>query len=100
MNIGSAIKTIRNHFGLSQEELSERTSISQTSISQIENGVKNPSARSIKKICAVLQVPEAVVYIMGVEDSDVPAARKKIFDQLFPEIKDLAIQIIGKKYFQ
>ncbi len=97
MNIGIAIKTIRTHFGISQEDLSLKTGISQTSISQIENGLKNPSKRTIKKICDVFQIPEAIVYIIGVDHSDVPESRKKIFDQLFPQIKELAIQIIGNR---
>lgn len=97
MNIGNAIKTTRTHHGLSQVELSKKTGISQTSISQIESGVKNPSKRSISKICKVLEIPEAMLYIIGLEDVDVPASRKKMYDLLFPEIKGLAIQIIGKK---
>lgn len=97
MNIGSAIKNIRLHFGISQEELSQITGISQTSISQIENGVKNPSKRSIQRICEALEIPEAILYIMGMEESEVPESRKKIFNKLFPDIKDIAIKIIGTK---
>lgn len=97
MNIGNAIKTARTHHGLSQVELSEKTGISQTSISQIESGAKNPSKRSIGIICKVLEIPEAILYIIGMEDTDVPTSRKKMFDQLFPDIKDLAVQIIGTR---
>jgi XRE family transcriptional regulator, regulator of sulfur utilization len=97
MNIGTAIKSVRNQVGLSQEQLSERTGLSQTSISQIENGVKQPSKKSIRAICRALEIPEAVLYIIGLEDTDVPPSRKKMFADLYPEIKDLAIQIIGKQ---
>jgi XRE family transcriptional regulator, regulator of sulfur utilization len=97
MNLGQSIKIIRNQLGLSQEELSRRTGISQTSISHIENGVKSPTKRTLKKICEVLEVPEAVIYIMAMEDSDVPESRKKMFNSLYPSIKELAIEIIGKR---
>ena len=97
MNIGNAIKQARSHFGLSQVELSERTGISQTSISQIESGVKNPSKRSIKKICDTLEIPEAILYVMGMEDADVPASRKNAYNELYPAMKDFAIQLLGKR---
>jgi len=97
MNIGYAIKAARTSHGLSQVELSEQTGISQTSISQIESGAKNPSKRSIGIICKTLEIPEAILYILGMEDTDVPLSRKKMFDHLFPDIKDLAVQIIGTK---
>lgn len=97
MNIGNAIKVVRTHYGLSQEDLSFKTGISQTSISQIENGVKQPSKRSIIKICSTLEIPEAILYIIGIEDSDVPPSRKKMFEKLYPDIKEIAVQIIGKR---
>lgn len=97
MNIGNAIKQVRIYYGLSQVELSSKTGISQTSISQIESGVKNPSKRSIKAICDALEIPEAILYVIGMEDLDVPATRKHIYDQLYPAMKDFAIQLIGKR---
>lgn len=97
MNIGNAIKVVRTHYGLSQEDLSLKTGLSQTSISQIENGVKQPSKRSIIKICNTLEIPEAILYIIGIEDSDVPASRRKMFEKLYPDIKEIAVQIIGKR---
>ena len=97
MNIGVAIKYVRNQVGISQEDLSKKCGISQTSISQIENGIKSPSKKTVKKICSVLQVPEAVLYIIGIENADIPSSRKEVFNTVFPQIKELAIQIIGKK---
>jgi len=97
MNIGVAIKFVRNQLGISQEELSKKTGISQTSISQIENGIKAPSKKTISKICNVLQIPEAVLYIVGIENTDFPNSRKELFNELFPQIKELAVQIIGKR---
>lgn len=97
MNLGKAVKQIRQHHGISQVELSERTGLSQTSISQIENGVKNPSKRSIGTICQHLNVPEAVLYVMGMEPSDVPESRKDIYQELYPAMRDFALQMMDKK---
>lgn len=97
MNIGNAIKQVRLHFELSQVELSERTGISQTSISQIESSTKNPSKRTLRKICASLEIPESLLYVLGMDENDFPASRKQAFQELYPAIKDFTIQVIGKR---
>ena len=85
---------IRKQLGVTQEELSRITSISQTSLSKIESGTK-PSEKNLKKICAALEVPPSVIYIMGMEESDVPVSKKKMYDLLFPSIRNLALEIVG-----
>lgn len=97
MNIGNAIKQARQHFELSQVELSDRTGIAQTSISQIESGAKEPSKKTIERICAALEIPEMVLYVLGMEDSDVPTSRRGVYNELYPAMKDFAKQVIGKR---
>lgn len=96
MNIGLAIKTVRTRSGMSQEHLSKTSGLSQTSISQIENGIKQPTKKTIGKLCKVLKVPEALLYIIGLENTDVPSSRKKMYEQIFPEIKQLAQKLIDE----
>ena len=98
MNIGIAIRSIRRQLGITQYELAERCSISQTSLSQIENGIKRPSTRTIKKVCEVLEVPESVIYILGMQETDVPDSRKSVYDMLFPSIKSMALQIVSSEH--
>lgn len=98
MNIGTAIRSIRRQLGITQYELADKCAISQTSLSQIENGVKRPSTRTIKKVCEVLEVPESVIYILGMQDTDVPDSRKDIYDLIFPSIKNLALQIVSNEH--
>lgn len=96
MNLGIAIRSVRRQLGITQQELSEKSGISQTSLSQIENAVKRPSNKTIQKICGVLEIPEAVLYILAMQDTDVPSDKKRVYDMLFPSIKNLALQIIGQ----
>jgi transcriptional regulator with XRE-family HTH domain len=49
MNIGISIKNIRESSDMTQTELSELSGLSQTSISLIENGVKEPRKATIEK---------------------------------------------------
>lgn len=95
MNLGVAIRSVRRQLGITQQELAEKSRISQTSLSQIENSVKRPSNKTINSICSVLDVPEAVLYILAMQDSDVPTNKKNVYDMLFPSIKSLALQIVG-----
>lgn len=97
MNIGNAIKQVREHFGVSQVELSKKTGISQTAISQMEKGPKQPSKGSIEKICKAFDIPVALLYVIGMQESDVSASRKHAYDKLYPAMKDFAIQMIGKR---
>jgi len=98
MNLGKAIKSVRRQLGITQYELAEICQISQTSLSQIETGVKRPSQRTMKKICAAFEIPESVLYILGMQDTDVPASKRDIYAMLFPSIQSLALQMVSSEH--
>lgn len=92
MNIGKGIKEIRKQKGLNQFALANACKLSQTSLSQIENGIKRPNPKTLKKICGVLDISEVLLYILGTEEKDVPKEKKQIYKMLFPTVKDLVIR--------
>ena len=96
MNIGSAIKSARKKAGLTQYELAERVGITQTSLSQIENGAINPSPKTQKKICEVLNISEPLLYILSIDEHDVPEEKKKLYETLYPSLQNLALELITK----
>lgn len=98
MNIGSAIKSIRKKLSITQYELAEKCEISQTSLSQIETGVKRPSQRTINKVCSVLDIPESIIYIVAMQEADVPASKRGIYDLVYPSIKSLALQMVSAEH--
>lgn len=63
MNLGSRIREIRRDQGLRQTELAARVRTSQSTISQIEAGDRNPSYRMLVKLAAALGVK--VGYVLG-----------------------------------
>lgn len=77
MNIGNAIKIIRTKKKMTQAELCTMCGISQTSMSQIENGYKKPKNATIKKICHGLDVSESLVYILAMQTTDIPPNKKR-----------------------
>jgi transcriptional regulator with XRE-family HTH domain len=99
MELGIAIRKIRKHIGLSQGELSQMCAISQTALSQIESGTKYPSERTIKKLCKVLGIPESLIYILGMNDKDVPPSKAKVYQMAFPLIQELTWQMIPQGEF-
>lgn len=94
MNIGIAIKKIRTGKALTQGDLSKLTVISQTSISQIEKGIKRPSQRNLQKICRALDVPETIVYFYGLEESDIPPAKKNVYSFVYPAVEEMIKKLI------
>ncbi len=98
MNIGSAIKSIRKKLSITQYELADKCDLSQTSLSQIETGIKRPSQRTITKVCAVLDIPESIIYIVAMQESDVPASKRGVYELVYPSIKSLALQMVSSEH--
>ena len=94
MNIGAAIKKIRLEKEISQGDLSKTCEISQTSFSQIENGIKRPSANTLNKICKALDVPETIIYLYALEESDIPKSKKEVFKVIFPAVEEMIKKLI------
>jgi len=98
MNIGSAIKSIRKKLSITQYELAEKCDLSQTSLSQIETGIKRPSQRTISKVCTVLDIPESIIYIVAMQESDVPPSKRGVYELVYPSIKSLALQMVSSEH--
>lgn len=56
--IGNRVKEIRKSIDLTQMEFAKKLGVSQNSISQIENGTRNPGGALIKVICQEFGVSE------------------------------------------
>ncbi|PTJ92077.1 helix-turn-helix domain-containing protein [Staphylococcus simulans] len=50
MKFGQNIKQIRKRMNITQSELATKMGISQSYLSDIENGRKNPSIKTVKKL--------------------------------------------------
>lgn len=93
MNIGPTIKKLRKQKGLNQKEFSAAIDISQTALSQIETGLTKPQKTTLNKICEELNVPEQVLILLSLEESDVPEKNKDLYDTLYPAVKDFITKI-------
>lgn len=98
MNIGNAIKAIRKKLEITQSELAEKCGLSQTSLSQIETGAKRPSQKTISKLCKSMDIPESLIYIVAMQDADVPESKKGIYNLVYPSIRALALQMVSPEH--
>lgn len=57
MSLGDKVRYAREQLGLTTQMLAGKAGVSQPYISEIENDNKNPSAKTIMKLAAVLNVP-------------------------------------------
>ena len=57
MLIGSLIKKIREEKNIKKSEIAEKAKINVGHITHLEKGERNPSSRSLKKICEILNIP-------------------------------------------
>jgi transcriptional regulator with XRE-family HTH domain len=89
MNIGTAIRTLRLKESLLQEEFASRIGITQTYLSQIERGHKNPSLDVLNSMAKDLKLPLPLMFWFGVEESDIQENKKEAYKTLKPSIDAL-----------
>lgn len=89
MNLGLGIRKIRTDKGLLQGELAKKCKISQTSLYQIEKGLKRPSGKTLEIICKKLEIPETLIYLYALEESDIPEKKKESFRLFYPVVEEM-----------
>jgi transcriptional regulator with XRE-family HTH domain len=62
-DIGSFIRDLRNNARISLRELADRAGVSNPYLSQIERGLRRPSAEVLSQIADALRVSTAVMYL-------------------------------------
>jgi transcriptional regulator with XRE-family HTH domain len=89
MNIGTAIKKLRRRECLLQEELANRIGITQTYLSQIENGHRKPSLDVLELMGKSLNLPLPLMLWFAVEESDIKPDKRDAYNILKPSIDTL-----------
>ncbi len=97
MNLGGAIKHIRNQKKMKQNLLAKKSGISQTYLSQIENNQKEPNISTLKEISKYLSVPLPVLFFMAMEKEDILPDKREAFELLFPSINSMLLQFFGQE---
>ena len=72
-SFGVVLQKVRTQVGMSQEELSNRSGLHRTYISDIERGMRNVSLRNIEKLAKALGVPAWQLIRIAEEGANVSA---------------------------
>jgi transcriptional regulator with XRE-family HTH domain len=93
MNIGKAIRELRRQQQLSQDTLARQSGITQAALSAIEKKGVRPNNETLQNLCKALNVPESLLYVIGMEKIDIPQQKQLLYDELFPIIQSLVMKI-------
>jgi transcriptional regulator with XRE-family HTH domain len=72
--LGARIRTLRQHKGMSQEELADRSSIHRSHLGEIERGESDSSISTLLRLSQGLDLSVSML-IKGVEDETTPQER-------------------------
>ena len=89
MNISDGLKTARLRSGLKQFEFAKKAKISQTYVSQIESGKKEPSIDVLKRYEKITKQPLAVILWDAMTEESVQKTKLTEYRKIKPIIDDL-----------
>lgn len=89
MNIGNAIKDLRQQKGLKQTDFAVKCGLSQSYLSSIEKGRKEPTLSILKQIANALSIPMPVLVFFSLDQEDISESKRDAFQMLEPSIKGL-----------
>jgi len=93
MDIGSAIKNLRKQKGFKQTEFADKCGLSQSYLSSIEKGRKEPTLSILKQIANTLSIPTPVLVFFAIDQEDIAPSKKDAFKLLEPSIKALINEV-------
>lgn len=70
MEIGHAIKICRSAKKLSLDELAGLTDLSQSYLSMIESGKREPTLSTVQKIANELKIPVPIIFFLAAEKNE------------------------------
>ena len=92
---GIKIKELRETNQMTQTEFAEKINVSKSVVSAYEKGIRQPSYKVLKEICATFNVPETHFFIGENQDSsifiditDLTPIQQKIIYSLLSEFKE------------
>ncbi len=87
--IAIRLQQLRKDAGLKKKDIAERAHISQSYISEIEAGKKDPPIKTLQKICSSLDVTLSEFFADENQTSKVPLNKIKKLNELFIKVENL-----------
>lgn len=97
MKIGKVIQKIRKEKGITQNDFAKLCNISPTALSQIETDNSRPNQSTLDNICKSLDVPEALLYVLAIQEKDIPKEKLEFYHDFFPQIRSLLVKMLDSE---
>lgn len=95
MKIGKGLKTLLKEKSISQKELAKRIDISETSISLIIQDRTQPRKETIELISNELNIKPELLFILSIEQDDIPESKRNHYEILWPTIKSSLLTLLN-----
>lgn len=93
MNINKGLKTIRQKREIRQIKVAEGVGITQTYLSQIENGKRDPSLGVLRKLADYYEMPLSIIFWFCISEESVKKEKREIYQKLKPVIDNMIYEI-------
>lgn len=91
MNIGKAIKELRQQRGMYQKDFAKQVGISTNALCSLETNKAEPSVSTLKKIAKAFDVPLSLLLVSFISKDDFPEDKQilyPILEQITKELYD------------
>ncbi len=88
MDIGQAIKTLRQKQGMTQAQLAEKCGISHNAVCSLETGKSYPPRATVERLCQAFDIPSSYLLISAVEEEDFPEEKRVLYRLLLRPLLD------------
>lgn len=82
MNIGKAIKLCRAHKNITQYQLAELAGISESYLSLIEQGKRDPNLKTVEKISGALKIPFSILVFLAADKDELEGINSNLAEKL------------------
>jgi len=94
MNLGMAIKIIREEKGFKQGDFAKMIGLSQKHLSRIENNHDDPSKKMLVLISKELNVAIPFIYFFALEKEDLREERQNAYAAIRPQLIEIYQKLI------
>lgn len=88
MNIGQAIRALRQKRNMTQSKLAAHVGMSVNAISSWELGKSYPPKESVASICDAFHVPVSYLMLSTIEEKDIPEDKRVLYRALLEPLKN------------
>ena len=88
MDVGQAIRILRDKQHMTQEQLAEKCGMSTNAICLIETGKRFPQKATVEKLCDAFGIPQSYLLMASIEEADIPEEKRVLYRALLEPLRN------------